>query len=289
MTARSLLAYVNGAFVPADQPVISAHDYGFLYGDGVFEGIRVYDGRPFKLPEHLRRLIDSQRIVGLRATRTVAELSNIVQETCAANQRAISYLRLTVTRGPGPIALDPTAPPQPTIVCLPAEMVPFPPSVLQHGLRVIVAATRRTSPSALSPRAKTLNYLNNAMAKLEALHRGAGDALMLGDHGFVTEASSSNVFVLSNGALRTPPPSAGILLGITRDVILSLAHDLGVPAKEEMLTRDDLYTADECFLTGTASEIVPVIEIDSRPVGPGAPGPLTGRLAGLYRELTRSS
>jgi branched-chain amino acid aminotransferase len=277
--------YIDGRMCPFAEATVSVGDYGFLYGDGVFEGIRCYGGRVFRLREHIDRLVDSAKIIRLPLPHPPAELAAIVRRVFAANGGADGYVRLTVTRGVGPLGLDPAAARRPTTVCLPAAIALFSPAVQARGLRVITAATRRTSATALSPRAKTLNYLNNGMAKLEASVAGADDALMLNDDGLLAEATSANVFVLRRGVLRTPAVEMGILEGITRADVMALARARGLEVATGGLTRADLYTADECFFTGTAVEIVPVTEVDGRPVGAGQPGPLAGELRARLREV----
>lgn len=280
--------YLDGAFVPSEQATVSVFDHGLLYGDGVFEGIRAYNGLVFRLEEHVSRLYDSSRVIGLRVPLTQAEMAEIVCDTVRVNGLRDAYIRLIVTRGTGDLGLDPNKCPAPSVICIADSIKLFPQELYERGLRIITAATRRNVPEALNPRIKSLNYLNNIMAKIEANQAGVLEALMLNSDGFVAEGTGDNLFFVKDGAVCTPSVSQGILHGITRACIMDLARKRGLPVVEMTVARYDLFTADECFLTGTAAEVIPVVEIDSRPVGTGEPGPITRMLIADFRALVVS-
>ncbi|MDI3299259.1 MAG: branched-chain-amino-acid transaminase [Bacillota bacterium] len=280
--------YLDGEFVPVEQARVSVYDHGFLYGDGVFEGIRMYSGRVFKLEEHVRRLYHSARVVDLQIPLPPEEMSRVVLETCRRNELDDGYIRLVVSRGAGDLGLDPRKCPKPTVVVIVDRIALFPESLLEKGLTAVTAATRRTAVDALDARVKSLNYLNSIMAKIEANLAGAEEILMLNREGYVCEGTGDNVFIVRGGAVLTPPAYLGILEGITRATVLDLAREMGIEAREAVFTRYDVYTADECFLTGTAAEVVPVTTVDGRPVGDGRPGPVTRRLREAYFEYARS-
>ncbi|MCL6521799.1 MAG: branched-chain-amino-acid transaminase [Firmicutes bacterium] len=280
--------YLDGHFVPVEQAKVSVYDHGFLYGDGIFEGIRMYGGRVFKLEEHIRRLYHSARVIDLEIPLPPDEMSRVVLETCRRNELDDGYIRLVVSRGAGDLGLDPRKCPRPTVVVIVDRIALFPESLLEQGLTAVTAATRRTSVDALDARVKSLNYLNSIMAKLEANLAGAHEILMLNREGYVCEGTGDNVFIVRGGTVLTPPAYLGILEGITRATVLDLARELGIEAREAVFTRYDVYTADECFLTGTAAEVVPVTTVDGRPVGDGRPGPVTRRLRDAYFEFARS-
>ncbi|WP_041458939.1 branched-chain-amino-acid transaminase [Ammonifex degensii] len=282
-----LIVYLDGRFVPEEEAVVSVFDHGLLYGDGVFEGIRAYHGRVFKLKEHIDRLYDSAKAIALTIPLSREEMTEVVLETCRRNEIKDGYIRLVVTRGKGDLGLDPRKCPNPTIFCIAASIQLYPPELYQKGMKVITVPTRRNVPEALNPRIKSLNYLNNILAKIEANLAGVPEAIMLTQEGYVAEATGDNVFIVRNGVLMTPPPHLGILEGITRNTVMDLARDMGVEVREAVFTRYDLFTAEECFLTGTAAEIVPVIEVDGRPIGEGCPGELTLELIRAFRELTK--
>ncbi len=281
--------YIDGLYLPEAEAKISVFDHGLLYGDGIFEGIRFYNGRVFRLEGHLDRLWDSARAICLSIPLTREEMTAALIETVRKNQLRDGYIRLLVTRGVGTLGLNPETCKRPSVVIIASSIALYPEELYRRGLDVITCGTRRVSPGALSPQVKSLNYLNNIMGKIEAIQAGAGEGLMLNEQGYVAECTGDNVFVLKRGALSTPPISAGGLRGITREVVMEVAADSGISVREENLTRYDIYTADECFLTGTAAEIIPVISLDKRRIGNGAPGPVTGRLIARYRELTQSS
>jgi branched-chain amino acid aminotransferase len=281
--------YFNGKLVPKEEAAVSVFDHGLLYGDGVFEGIRFYGGRVFRLDEHIERLYLSARAIALDIPMNPDEMSRAVLETIRANDLTDGYVRLVVTRGEGSLGLSPRSCPKPTIFIIASTITLYPDEMYQNGLKLVTCATRRIAHGALSPMVKSLNYLNNIMAKIEAEQAGAGEGLMLNEQGYVAECTGDNVFVIKNGAITTPPISAGALAGVTRAVVFEMARELGIPIREENITRYDIYTADECFLTGTAAEIIPAVVLDSRPINDGRPGPLTGRLIKRFRELTATT
>jgi len=281
--------YIDGAYYPESEAKISVFDHGLLYGDGVFEGIRFYNGRVFELEGHLDRLWDSARAICLTIPLSVEEMSAAVVETVRQNELRDGYIRLIVTRGPGTLGLNPETCKRASVIVIAASIALYPEELYLRGLDIITCGTRRISPGAFSPQVKSLNYLNNILAKIEAIQAGAGEGLMLNDQGFVAECTGDNIFILKRGVLFTPPVSAGGLRGITRNVVFGLAAEFGIPVQEPDMTRYDVYTADECFLTGTAAEIIPVISLDKRLIGNGKPGPQTARFIGRFRELTQSS
>ncbi|MGO0121801.1 branched-chain-amino-acid transaminase [Desulfothermobacter acidiphilus] len=282
-----LTIYLDGRFVPEEEAVISVFDHGLLYGDGVFEGIRAYHGRVFRLKEHIDRLYDSAKAIALAIPISQEEMAEVVVETCRRNQIRDGYIRLVVTRGKGDLGLDPRKCLRPSVFCIADSIQLYPPEFYQKGMRVITVPTRRNVPEALNPRIKSLNYLNNILAKVEANLAGVPEAIMLTQEGYVAEATGDNVFIIRRGTLLTPPLHLGVLEGITRDAVMELARKMGMTVREAVFTRYDLFTADECFLTGTAAEIVPVIEIDGRSISGGQPGQLTQRLIEAFRELTK--
>ncbi|MEO8478708.1 MAG: branched-chain-amino-acid transaminase [Gemmatimonadota bacterium] len=277
--------WINGEYRDRDNATISVFDHGLLYGDGVFEGIRAYDGKIFRLEAHLRRLQDSAKAIALTVPMTLDELAIACTETFRRSELRDAYFRVVVTRGVGDLGLNPMLCPTPTVIIIVATIRLFPPEKLREGVRLVTAATPVPHREALSPRVKSLNYLPHVMAKLEGINAGADDVLMLDPSGTVAEGSGQNLFVVTDGVVRTPPPSAGILRGVTRDAVLEIAAELGIPVREELLNRYDVYTADEAFLTGTASEVVPVRSLDGRVIGDDLPGPLTARLLGGFRAL----
>lgn len=274
--------YLNGDFVPEDKAYVSVFDHGFLYGDGVFETMRAYGGNVFMLNEHLDRLFRSAETISLAIPATKGELGDAVRQTVKKNNLAGAYIRLSVSRGPGPIGLDPRNCPRPTIVCMARELPGNLEELRRQGVRAVIARTRRIPPEALDPSAKTFNFLNCIVAKLEANKAGAMEGIMLNTRGEVAEGTVSNVFMVTRGALVTPSPGAGILRGITRDVVLSLSAARGVEIKECNFGPDHLFVAEEVFLTNSSWEIMPVVELDGQALGSGAPGPLTINLAREY-------
>ncbi len=280
--------YFNGKLVPKEEAAVSVFDHGLLYGDGVFEGLRSYSGKVFRIDAHLDRLYDSARAICLTIPLAKEAVAKAVNDTLAANGLADGYVRLVVTRGAGSLGLDPNKTKHPQVIVIADTISLYPREFYEQGLRIVTAATQRTHSAALSPRIKSLNYLNNIMAKLEGLQAGCVEALMLNHKGEVAECTGDNVFIVRGGRLLTPPPDAGILEGITRNAVLDLARAAGIDCREATLVRHDLYTADECFLTGTAAEVIPVVEIDGRRIGSGVPGPVTKRLTDDFHTLVRS-
>jgi branched-chain amino acid aminotransferase len=281
--------YLDGELRDEADAKISVFDHGLLYGDGVFEGIRFYHGRVFKLEEHIDRLFDSARAICLEIPWPREEITAALLATIRANGLRDGYVRLVITRGKGDLGLNPRLCLRPTIFIIAAKITLYSEELYQRGLDIITCATRRISSAAMPPAIKSLNYLNNILAKIEANQANASEALLLNDAGNVAECTADNVFIIKRGQLFTPPVSAGSLRGITRGAVLDLAAELGVPVSEPELTRYDIFTADECFLTGTAAEVVPVVRVDSRPIGDGRPGPITRRLLDAFRQLTAST
>lgn len=279
--------YVSGKLVEKEQATVSVFDHGFLYGDGVFEGIRVYGGRVFLLAEHIDRLFESARAIRLEIPLTKAALIAATNDTVAANALVDGYVRLVVSRGAGTLGLDPRKTADPQIIIIADTISLYPPEMYQQGLKLITASTLRNHPQALSARIKSLNYLNNILAKIEGTDAGCVEALMLNHKGEVAECTGDNIFIVSRGTLKTPPVDAGILEGITRNAVIRLAREANIPVAETTLLRHDVYVADECFLTGTAAEVVPVTSLDGRPIGDGKPGPVTTDLLARFRRLTR--
>jgi branched-chain amino acid aminotransferase len=283
-----LLIYVDGELLPQEQAKISVFDHGLLYGDGVFEGIRVYNGRVFRLPEHLKRLYDGARALQLSIPLDEAEMTEAILETLRANQLRDAYIRLVVTRGVGDLGLDPRKCPKPTVIIIAASIVLYPEQYYTEGLEVITCTTRRNDPTALDAGIKSLNYLNNILAKIETIHAGVPEGIMLSTEGYVAECTGDNIFLVRDGCMLTPPLHIGNLAGITRQVAIELAENEGICTREELLRMKEVYCADECFLTGTAAELIPVIKVDGRIIGDGTPGPVTKRLQTLFSELTQS-
>jgi branched-chain amino acid aminotransferase len=285
----NLKIYIDGNFHDESEAKISVFDHGLLYGDGVFEGIRFYADRVFRLNEHIERLWDSARAIALEIPTSKSEMVASLLETIRQNDLHDGYIRLIVTRGAGALGLSPDSCRRPSVIIIAATISLYPEELYQKGVSMITCATRRTSPAALSPRVKSLNYLNNVMAKIEAQSAGAGEGVMLNEQGYVAECTGDNIFIVKNGVISTPPLHAGVLCGITRDVVFELAQQHGIPILDRDLTRYDLYTADECFLTGTAAEIIPAVQLDRRIIGNGHPGPITLKLVDSFRQLTRAT
>jgi branched-chain amino acid aminotransferase len=283
-------AWIDGRVVDAGDARVPVLDHGFLYGDGVFEGMRAYAGRVFRLEDHLRRLGTGARALALELPGGIEAMRRIVLETARAHGEPDAYLRLVISRGEGELGVDPTTCPEPRVVCICARVRLFPPEKLAEGLALVTSSWRRPGPDVLDPRVKSLNYLNNALAKLEARQRGGDEALLLNGQGHVAEASVANVFAIHGGRLATPPPTDGALAGITRATVLELARELGLDAAERTLGRFDLLDAEEVFLTGTGARIVPVASLDGRPIGAArGPGPLTKRLMEAFDAFARST
>lgn len=281
------MIYLNGEFVTPNEAKVSLFDHGLLYGDGIFEGIRAYHGRVFKLNEHLTRLYESAHSILLKIGISKEEMEKIVVETLRKNNLSDAYIRLVVTRGVGDLGLDPNNCPKATIFCIADQIKLFAEELYENGLAVKTVAIRRTNFDSLSPRVKSLNYLNNVLAKIEASQAGVKEAIMLTQEGYVVEGTADNIFILRKNALLTPPLSAGCLEGITRNAVISVAKKAGLEVREEMFTRHDVYTAQECFLTGTAAELIPVISVDGRTIGLGKPGEVFKALLKDFRELTQ--
>ena len=281
------LIWIDGKLYPKTDAKISVYDHGLLYGDGVFEGIRLYHGRIFEKEAHLVRLFESAQGIRLKIPQTKEQLSAALEETVAANKLRDCYIRLVVTRGMGCLGVSPVHCATPTTFIIADKIQMYPEETYKTGMAIITASVTRTHPNALSPRIKSLNYLNNVLAKWEAIDAGVSEALMLNHLGFVCECTGDNIFIVKNGELLTPPDEAGILLGITRGVVLELARAAGIPTQEKNLSRQDMYVADECFLTGTGAEVVPVTMIDKRAIKDGKPGPVTARLLEAFQRKVR--
>jgi branched-chain amino acid aminotransferase len=276
--------YVNGEYVLKDDAKISVYDHGFLYGDGVFEGIRVYDGNVYRLDEHLQRLYESAQSIMLNIPHTKEELTAIIVETLQKNEYRDAYIRLVVSRGKGNLGLDPFTCEKPGVIVIAEQLALFPKKLYETGLEIITVASRRNRPDVLSPKVKSLNYLNNILVKIEASLAGVSEALMLNDQGYVAEGSADNVFIVKGNTLKTPPGYLGALEGITRNAIVEIAHELGYKMVEEPFTRHDVYVADEVFLTGTAAEVIAVVKVDGRVIGNGTPGDHTNKLLRSFRK-----
>ncbi|MFN2541511.1 MAG: branched-chain-amino-acid transaminase [Chthoniobacterales bacterium] len=281
--------YIDGKFYPQNEAKVSVFDHGLLYGDGIFEGIRFYNGRVFRLEEHLARLWDSARSICLEIPMSMREMTDALLQTIRENDLRQGYIRLLVTRGVGNLGLNPEQCKHPSVIIIAATVTLYPEAMYQKGLTLVTCATRRTSPGALNPAVKSLNYLNNVMARIEANLAGADEALMLNDSGNVAECTADNVFIIKRGQIFTPPITAGALRGITRAIVFEIAGELGIKVVETDVTRHDVFIADECFLTGTAAEIIPVIEVDGRRIGTGKPGAISTRMVARFRQLTRET
>ncbi len=281
--------FINGKYLDEKNAKISVFDHGLLYGDGVFEGIRAYNGRVFKLREHIDRLFYSAKAILLTIPMSHEQLVKAVVETCRRNKIRDGYIRLVVTRGVGTLGLNPNRCENPSVIIIADKIQLYPPEVYRKGMAIVTVPTTRNLHSALNPAIKSLNYLNNILAKIEANNAGVEEAIMLNAEGFVAECTGDNLFIFKNSQLLTPPLSAGALYGITRGVVMELAREAGLAVAEPNLTRYDLFNADECFLTGTGAELVPVVKIDGRVIGAGEPGPLTRQLTSQYHALTKVS
>lgn len=279
--------WLDGKLVEKEQAAIGVYDHGLLYGDGVFEGIRVYSGRVFRVERHLERLYDGARAIRLVLPYDKAELTEAMKATVAANAIRDGYIRLVVTRGNGALGLNPFTCERPKVFIIADSIQLYPVELYETGLKVIIASTVRTNANALSPRIKSLNYLNNIMARIEAIDAGVAEAIMLNSAGLVAEATGDNVFIVRRGEVITPTLNAGVLEGITRDLVMELGRELGLPVVEGDISRYDLYTCEECFLTGTAAEVVPVTVVDNRPVGDGKPGKITRQLMTAFKKKIR--
>ena len=280
--------FLNGKMVDEKDAKVSVFDHGLLYGDGVFEGIRSYKKLVFKLNDHLDRLYETAHTLMLKIPYTKRQLQDAVIKTLKVNGLSDAYIRLVVTRGPGDLGLDPKKCKHPTVFIITGKIVLYPEKIYREGMAIATVPTRRNIPEALNPQLKSLNYLNNVLAKIEANNAGVVEALMLNQDGLVAECTGDNIFIVKDKTLMTPPPYLGLLRGITRDTVMSLASKRKLAVQEAALTRHDLYNADECFLTGTAAEVVPVVKIDGRVIGTGKPGEKTRQLMGDFHKLTKT-
>lgn len=276
--------YLDGEFVSKEDAKISVYDHGFLYGDGVFEGIRVYSGNIFRMNEHMERLYNSAKSIMLNIPYTQEELTDIVVETVAKNDLKDAYIRLVVSRGIGDLGLDPYKCKRPSVVIICEPLAIFPKQLYETGLEIVTVASRRNRPDVLSPMVKSLNYLNNVLVKIEAHLANVSEALMLNDQGYVAEGSADNIFIIKGNKIMTPPGHVGALEGVTRNVILELAQEHGYEVLQTPFTRHEVYIADEVFLTGTAAEVIAVVKVDGRQIGEGKPGPHTQKLLQSFRE-----
>lgn len=278
--------YLNGEFVEKEHAKISIFDHGLLYGDGVFEGIRSYNYKVFKLNEHIDRLYNSAKAIMLEIPLSKEEIKDAIQQTLKRNNLKDAYIRVVVTRGEGDLGLDPKKCPKPFVFIITDKIVLYSENFYKDGLEVITVSVRRNMPETVNPRIKSLNYLNNILAKIEANAAGVFEAIMLDKDGYVAECTGDNIFIVKDGRLITPSLHIGVLDGITRKTVIDIATELKIPAEEKTFTRYDIYIADECFLTGTAAEIIPVVKVDSREIGDGKPGKITFKLMEYFKRLT---
>lgn len=281
--------YIDGELYPENDAKISVFDHGLLYGDGVFEGIRFYKGRVFKLDEHIDRIYDSAKAIHLKIHLSPAEMTEAVLKTIAANELQDGYVRLVVTRGAGGLGLSPYRCEKSSVIVIASKISLYPEDDYKNGLKLVTCSTRRPTHDSLSPAVKSLNYLSNVMAKVEAIAAGAEEGVMLNTNGLVAECTGDNIFVVKHGEISTPPVAAGMLDGITRRVVIDLARENGYTLVEKDIARYDMYTADEVFLTGTAAEVIPVRIYDEREIGDGKPGPVTQKLMAAFRKLAEST
>ena len=279
--------YISGKFFDRENAKISVFDHGFLYGDGVFEGMRSYNGNVFRLRAHMIRLWNSAKSLMIEIPMTLESMEAAVNETLKINNIKDGYIRLIVTRGIGTLGLDAHLCNDPQVVIIADHLALYPKEFYEKGLDIVTASTIRTNPAMVGPQIKSLNYLNNILAKIEGHQAGCVEVLMLNSKGEVAECSGDNIFIISKGKLHTPPPEAGILEGITRQTVLEIAADMGMTIKEAPMTRHDIYSAEECFLTGSAAELIPVIKLDGRLIGDGKPGTITKKLLTLFQEETK--
>lgn len=280
--------YITGKLVSKDEATINVYDHGLLYGDGVFEGIRVYGGKVFLHEEHIARLYESAQAIRLPIPMSTSEMIDAVNLTVKANGIVDGYVRLIVTRGSGSLGLDIRKTANPQVIIIADTITLYPEEIYKNGMKLITASTIRNHPGALSARIKSLNYLNNILAKIEGTDAGSPEALMLNHKGEVAECSGDNIFIVKDGVLKTPGPDAGILEGLTRNAVMSIARESGHEVRECVLLRHDIYIADECFLTGSAAEVVPVVSLDGRDIGEGTPGPITLELLEKFQAFARS-
>lgn len=281
--------YLNGEIVPEDQAKISVFDHGFLYGDGIFEGIRAYNGRVFMLDQHIKRLYQSAKTIMLDIPLSKKEMEAAILKTIRANDLKDAYIRVVVSRGKGDLGLDPRKCPKPTVVIIASAIQLYPEELYKTGLKLVTVPTRRNGPEMVNPRIKSLNYLNNIMARLEANMQGAPEAIILNTDGYVAECTGDNIFIIEEDTITTPPRYAGILKGTKREIVLEVAAEMGLEVKEELFTRHDLFNADECFLSGTAAEAIPVVEVDGRVIADGSVGEKTKAIIARFREIAQTS
>jgi len=282
-----MLVYLDGNYVPEEEAAVSVFDHGLLYGDGVFEGIRAYNGRIFRLTEHIDRLFDSAKAIDLAIPLSREEFAGVIRETLHKNGLTDAYIRPIVTRGAGTMGLDPRKCPKPTVICITIEWGAMYGDLYEKGLTAVTVSVRRNAAEALPPGIKSLNYLNNILAKIEANYKGGDEAIMFDTNGYISEGSGDNIFVVKDGVITTPP-TLNNLRGITRAAVIDLAGQQGIPIREQNLGYFDLYTADEVMVTGTAAEVAPITTIDGRSIGSGRPGPVTRQLMDGFRALTES-
>jgi branched-chain amino acid aminotransferase len=284
---ESVEIYINGKYYPKADAKVSVYDHGLLYGDGVFEGLRAYSGKVFRLKEHLIRLYESAQAIQLTIPISLDQMTKAVNQSLAHNKLSDAYIRLVITRGAGSLGLDPAKTFDPQVIIIADHIELYPKEKYEKGLEIITASTIRNHPAALNPRIKSLNYLNNILARLEGKLAGCAEALMLNHLGQVAECTGDNIFIIRHGQLLTPPIDAGILEGITRNAVMELARSMGIEVIEQTMTRHDIYVADECFLTGSAAEVIPVVRLDGRPIGDGAVGKMTKRLSEAFHKFVR--
>lgn len=283
----SLKVYINGRLVDREDAKISVFDHGFLYGDGIFEGLRCYNGKVFRLKQHIERLWDSAKTLDIQIPVTKDEISAAIYQTIEANGFSDAYIRLIVTRGEGTLGLDAHLCKDPAIVIIVQKLSLYSADFYDQGIKIVTASTIRTPSDSVNPRVKSLNYLNNIMAKIEAHCAGCEEALMLNHKGDVAECSGDNIFIVKNGKLKTPPTDACLLEGVTRNVVIEICKELGLECVEAAFTRHDVYTADECFLTGSAAELIPVVCVDGRSIADGKPGKITKTILSAFGEFVK--
>jgi branched-chain amino acid aminotransferase len=284
----SFKVFISGKLYDKEDAKISVYDHGFLYGDGVFEGLRSYGGKIFRVEQHLDRLWDSAKAIWLEIPMSRQAVTDAMYQTLRANKIDDGYIRLVVSRGAGTLGLDPNRTSNPQVIVITDYISLYPDELYQNGLEIVTASTIRNNPGALNPRIKSLNYLNNILAKIEGLKAGCLEALMLNHKGEVAECTADNIFLVKRGEILTPPNDAGILEGVTRRAVMDLAEQAGITVREVPITRHDVYVADECFLTGTAVEVIAVVKVDNRTIGPGTPGPVTRDLKERFHQLARA-
>jgi len=284
-----LTIYLNGDFVPEEEAKVSVFDHGLLYGDGVFEGIRAYNGRVFKLDEHLQRLYDSAKVIMLEIPLTIKEMEEAILETLRRNNLRDGYIRAVITRGKGDLGVDPGKCPVAFVFIITSSIVLYDDKYYEVGLSVITSSIRRNATQAINPRIKSLNYLNNILAKIEAKNANVIEAIMLNNDGYVVECTGDNIFIIKDGVVTTPPAYIGALQGVTRNTVMDLARDMGLEVEEQIFNLYEVYIADECFLTGTAAEVIPVVKVDGRIIGDGKPGKITKELKKGFEQVTQAT